>query len=65
MVSLSNHVAISLRLNTRRQTTIATATRLPRCARNDRLQWVSVRVSDGLTWVDYLKIARHLLELNT
>ena len=29
MVSLSNHVAISLRLNTRRQTTIATATRLP------------------------------------
>ena len=35
MVSLSNHVAISLRLNTRRQTTIATATRLPRCARND------------------------------
>ena len=37
MVSLSNHVAISLRLNTRRQTTIATATRLPRCARNDRL----------------------------
>ena len=29
MVSLSNHVAISLRLNTRRQITIATATRLP------------------------------------
>ena len=29
-------VAISLRLNTRRQTTIATPTRLPRCARNDR-----------------------------
>ena len=29
MVSLSNHVAISLRLNTRRQTTIATPTRLP------------------------------------
>ena len=30
MVSLSNHVAISLMLNTRRQTTIiATATRLP------------------------------------
>ena len=36
MVSLSNHVAISLRLNTRRQITIATATRLPRCARNDK-----------------------------
>ena len=35
MVSLSNHVAISLRLNTRRQSTIAAATRLPRCARND------------------------------
>ena len=45
MVSLSNHVAISLRLNTRRQTTIATATRLPRCARNDRLK--SVRVSQS------------------
>ena len=29
MVSLSNHVAISLRLNTRRQIAIATATRLP------------------------------------
>ena len=29
MVSLPNHVAIPLRLNTRRQTTIATATRLP------------------------------------
>ena len=29
MVSLSNHVAISLRLNTRRRTIIATATRLP------------------------------------
>ena len=48
MVSLSNHVAISLRLNTRRQTTIATATRLPRCARNDRLKWVRVSsVSQG------------------
>ena len=29
MVSLSNHVAISMRLNTRRQITIPTATRLP------------------------------------
>ena len=29
-------VAISLRLNTRRQTTIATATGLPRYARNDK-----------------------------
>ena len=29
MVSLSNHVAISLRLNTRRQTTIAISSRLP------------------------------------
>ena len=36
MVSLSNHVAIPLMLSTRRQTTIATATRLPRCARNDK-----------------------------
>ena len=35
MVSLSNHVAISLRLSTCRGTIIATATRLPRCARND------------------------------
>ena len=35
MVSLSNHVAISLRLSTRRGTIIATATRLLRCARND------------------------------
>ena len=30
MVSLSNHVAISLRLSKRRGTTIATVTRLPR-----------------------------------
>ena len=37
MVSLSNHVAIPLRLNTRRQTTIATATRLPRYIRNDKV----------------------------
>ncbi len=29
-------MAISLRLSTRRQITIATATRLPRCARNDK-----------------------------
>ena len=29
MVSLSNHVAISMRLNTRRRTAVATATRLP------------------------------------
>ena len=36
MVSLSNHVAISLSLNTRRQITIVTATRLPRGARNDK-----------------------------
>ena len=35
MVSLWNHVAISLRLSTCRGTIIATATRLPRCARND------------------------------
>ena len=39
MVSLSNHVAIPLRLNTRRQTTVATPMRLPRCARNDRVNW--------------------------
>ena len=49
MVSLSNHVAISLRLNARRQTTIATATRLPPPyqvrGRNDRFKWV--RVSSG------------------
>jgi adenylyl-sulfate kinase len=42
MVSLTNHVAISLRLNTRRQTTIATATRLPPAyqvrGRNDKLK---------------------------
>ena len=37
MVSLSNHVAISLRLSTCRGTIIATATRLPRCARNDKV----------------------------
>ena len=43
MVSLSNHVAISLRLSTRRRTIIATASRLPRCARNDRLKWVHVK----------------------
>ena len=36
-------MAISLRLNTRRRTAVATATRLPRCARNDRLKWVRVR----------------------
>ena len=35
MVSLSNHVAISLRFSTCRGTIIATATSLPRCARND------------------------------
>ena len=37
MVSLSNHVAISMRLNTRRRTAVATATRLPRYARNDKV----------------------------
>ena len=37
MVSLSNHVAISMRLNTRRQTTIVTPPRLPRYARNDKV----------------------------
>ena len=35
MVSLPNHVTIPLMLNTRRQTAIATATRLPR-PRNDK-----------------------------
>ena len=30
-------MAIALRLNTRQQTTIATATRLPRYARNDKV----------------------------
>ena len=30
-------MAISLRLNTRRQTTIATSSRLPRYARNDKV----------------------------
>ena len=48
MVSLSNHVAISLRLSTRRGTIIATATRLPPPyqvrGRNDRLKWVRVSV---------------------
>ena len=38
MVSLSNHVAISMRLNTRGRTAIATATRLPRYARNDKVR---------------------------
>ena len=51
MVSLSNHVAISLRLNTRRQITIATATRLPLPyqvrGRNDRLKWVRVSAISG------------------
>ena len=36
MVSLSNHVAISMRLNTRQRTAVATATRLLRYARNDK-----------------------------
>ena len=44
MVSLSNHVAISLRLSTRRGTIIAAATRLPPPyqvrGRNDRLKRV-------------------------
>ena len=48
MASLSNHVAISLRLSTRRGTIIATATRLPPPyqvrGRNDRLKWVRVSV---------------------
>ena len=52
MVSLSNHVAISLRLNTHRQTTIATATRLPPPyqvrGRNDRLKWVRASLSNLL-----------------
>ena len=38
MVRLSNHVVISFRLNPRRQTTIATATRLPRFTRNGSRQ---------------------------
>ena len=37
MVSLSNHVAISMRLNTRRRTVVTTATGLPRYARNDKV----------------------------
>ena len=41
-------MAISLRLNTRRQITIATSTRLPRCARNDRLKRVCVRPACGI-----------------
>ena len=41
-------MAISLRLNTRRQITIATSTRLPRCARNDRLKRVCVRPAGGI-----------------
>ena len=36
-------MAISLGLSTRRVTIIATARRLPRCARNDILKWVRVR----------------------
>ena len=51
MVSLSNHVAISLRLNTRRQTTNATATRLPPPyqvrGRNDRLKWVVSQLTEN------------------
>ena len=49
MVSLSNHVAISMRLNTRRQTAVAMATRLPRYARNDRLKRVRARSCARLT----------------
>ena len=53
MVSLSNHVAISLRLNTRWQTAVATATRLPPPyqvrGRNDRLKRVRVSALHALT----------------
>ena len=41
-------VAISLSLNIRRQTTFATATRLPRCARNDRLSWAPAPLTGHL-----------------
>ena len=53
MVSLSNHVAISMRLNTPRQTTIATPTRLPPPyqvrGRNDRVKRVHVSLPGWLT----------------
>ncbi len=55
MVSLSNHVAIPLRLSTRRQTAIATATRLPPPyqvrGRNDRLKRVRVSGFTVTAWV--------------
>ena len=44
-------MAIPLRLSTRRQTAIATATRLPRCARNDRLERVRVSGFTVTAWV--------------
>ena len=51
MVSLSNHVATSMRLNTCRRTAVATATRLPRYARNDKVgtREVADTLSDSLT----------------
>ncbi len=43
-------VAISMRLNTRRRTAVATATRLPRYARNDKVgmheKWVCMMGND-------------------
>ena len=45
-------MAISLRLNTRWGTTIATATRLPRSARNDRLKRVRVRAQIRYTEIE-------------
>ena len=44
-------MAIPLRLSTRRQTAIATATRLPRCDRNDRLKRVRVSGFTVTAWV--------------
>ena len=65
MVSLSNHVAISLKLNTRRQITIATATRLPPPyqvrGRNDRLKRVRVSSLPGLSWRNRSGYDYHIL----
>ena len=41
-------MAISMRLNTRRRTAVATATRLPRYARNDK-----VGMHEGLNSIDH------------
>ena len=45
--SSSRDVAISMRLDTRRRTTVATPTRLPRYVYNDRSNWLRVRMVAG------------------